>query len=295
VPLLLLGQLSLLLQGCMSVRATGSVPAAGEGGGVSAVVYADDAARRAGQPGPGGVLGELDRREGRGWAPVFRSLRPAWTVAGLAPGAYRVRFPARLDDAGNVVRIDEKPVNVKVVEGRIAKVEAVLDHVSPGLVVVGAVTVVVAVVLLSKFLEHHDLPEPPPPPPGLVKAVFYVTFDFAPVWQGVSDRAAPVATSHFPAAGALVAARRPRVVFSFTEPLSPPSLQGDAVTVLGESAGLVPGVVSYDAEHWWVVWQPAADLPGGDTFHVTLRADGVEDTAGNELKEAASFSFKTAK
>ncbi len=294
---LVAAQVVLASSSCVSVRTTGSRELAGGGGGVGVTVFPDDAARRGGRPGPPAILGELDRREGRDWVPVFRSLDPAWTVAGLAPGSYRLRFPARLDDAGNVVRLDTKPLEVRVREGRLTETRAVLRHVDTALVVAGVVTVVVAVVLLARYLEHHDLPEPPPPPPGLVETVFWVTLDASgePAWQGAGDRQPPQATSHFPASGALVAARRPRVVLAMSEPLRASSVAGNAVTVLGERSGLVGGVVSCDADHWWVVWEPQEDLAPGDTWHVTLAAGAVEDLSGNDLESPVSFSFATAR
>lgn len=294
---LVLGQVVLGLSSCLSVRAAGDRKAEGTGGGVAVAVFADDAARRAGKVGPDGVVGELERRDGRRWVTVFRSLEPSWAVAGLPAGKYRVRFPARLDQSGHVVRLSDNATTVKVKEGRISDVHATLEHVPTALVVVGVVTVVVAAVLISKYLSDHDLPEPPLPPPDVVEAIFYLTLDLStgPGWYGVGDRLPPQVTSHFPADRALVAARRPRVIFSLSEPLRPGELEGRGVTVLGEESGLVPGVVSYDAEHWWVVWEPRQDLPGGDTFHVTLAADALEDLAGNELSGPVSFSFSTAR
>ncbi len=177
--LLVVGQLTLMLTGCMSVQTTGTHPAQGPGGGVAVQVFADDSARRAGRPGPDGILGEVDRRAGGGWMPVFRSLNPAWTVVGLPPGAYRVRFPARLDEAGNVVRLSDKATTVQVRDGAITDVRAVLDHVSTGLVVLGVVTVVAIAVILTKETRDHGLPLPPPPPPELLDAVFYVSVNVA--------------------------------------------------------------------------------------------------------------------
>ncbi|OYV89983.1 MAG: hypothetical protein B7Z68_11785, partial [Acidobacteria bacterium 21-70-11] len=289
--LLVVGQLTLTLSGCMSVEATGTRPLQGPGGGVSVQVFPDDSARRAGRPGPDGILGEVDRQSGRGWVPVFRSLNPAWTVAGLPPGEYRVRFPARLDASGNVVRLSDKSTTVAVREGAVTDVRAVLDHVSTGLVVLGVVTVVAIAVILTKESRDHGLPLPPPPPPELLDAVFYVSINLAASsgWENPERSLPPAVTSHFPAAGAVVAARRPRLVFSLTEPLRPTSLNADGVTVLGEASGLVPGQVSYDAENWWVVWQPAVDLAPGDTFHVTLAKDAVEDLAGHEALIAAGL------
>jgi hypothetical protein len=297
VMALILGQLTLAISGCLSVQATTTRPSQGPGGGVAVQVFADDSAHRAGRPSPMGILGELDRKEGAGWAPVFRSLNPVWTVAGLPPGTYRVRFPASLDDSGNVVRLSENATILKVNEGHITEVRTILDHISPALVVVGVITVVVAAVLISEYVRDHGLPPPPPLPPGLANAVFYVSVNLipGPGWTSVSDRLPPGVTSHFPATDALVAARRPRVVFAFSEPLRPDEVKADGVAVLGEKSGLVPGLVSYDSEHWWVIWEPQADLAPGDTFHVTLAQDAVEDLAGNEPKAPTTFTFKTAR
>lgn len=294
---LLLGvQVTLLAGGCVSVKTTATRPSDGPGGGVAVAVYASDAARRAGVVGPPGLLGELERREGRRWRPVFRSLNPSWAVVGLPAGTYRVRFPARLTEAGDVERLG-RPVerSLKVQDGVITEVRVTLSHVPAALVAAGVLTVVVAAVVLAKFLDDHDLPTPPLPPPELMELAFYVSLDLAQLaaWQEVRDRQPPLVTSHFPAARAVVAARRPRVIFALSEPLAPRSLRADAVLVLGENSGLMDGVVAYDADRWWVTWTPAVDLPPGDTFRVTLTAQGVRDASGNELAAPVSFSFTT--
>ncbi len=294
--LLILGQLTLALSGCMSVRATGSHPTPGPGGGVAVGVFADDSARNAGRPSPAGILGELDRKDGAAWRPVFRSLDPTWTVVGLPPGAYRVRFPARLDDSGNVVRLSDNAAGVTVKDGSVTEVQAVLEHVSPGLVALGVVAVVAVAYVVTKEGHDHDLPLPPPPPPWLADVAFHVAVDIAiSAGAAKAEAAPPAVTSHFPASGALVAARRPRVLFAMSEPLQPGDVKGSAVAVLGESSGLVPGQVSYESEHWWVVWEPQTDLAPGDTFHVTLAQDGVEGPAGKEMEKPASFTFQTAR
>ncbi|MEW6338478.1 MAG: Ig-like domain-containing protein [Acidobacteriota bacterium] len=292
--LLVLGQM--ILSGCVSVRQTGSRPADGAGGGVAVRVFPDDAARKAGAPGPSGVLGELERREGGGWRPVFRSLDPSWTVAGLAPGTYRVRFPAMLDESGNVVRMDEKAFTVEVREGRITETEVTLRHVDKALVAAGVVVAIAAAIVLADFLDDNDLPDLPLPPPEVAEAAFYITMDIihSVTWQGLGDNLPPAITSHFPAQGALVAARRPKVIFAFSEPLAATEVEGQGVTVLGERSGLVAGDLAVDVEQWWLVWTPRQDLEPADTFHVTLAADAVEDARGNELREAVSFTFGTA-
>ncbi len=293
---LVVGQLTLALQGCISVGAAGSHPLAGPGGGVAVTVFQDDSARSEKRPSPAGVLGELERQDGTAWRTVFRSLDPTWTVVGLPPGKYRVRFPARLDDSGNVVRLSDNATEVAVNEGAVTDVNAVLDHVSTGLVILAVITVVVIIYFLAKETHEHGLPVPPPPPPWLADLVFHVGVNISfSTGAGSEPALPPVVTSHFPAQGALVAVRRPRVIYAMSEPLPPGHLKGDAVAVLGESSGLVPGQVSYDVEHWWVVWTPAADLAPGDTFHVTLARDGVEGPSGKEMESPATFTFKTAR
>lgn len=296
VAALLVVQAAWLAGGCVSVKTSATRPAA-SGGGVAVEVYAADADRRAGVAGPPGVLGELERQIGRRWQPVFRSLNPSWAVVGLPAGHYRVRFPARLSAAGDVERL-ARPVQrrITVRDGVMTDVQVTLQHVPPTLVAAGVVTVVAAAVLLAKFLDDHDLPKPPLPPPELAEVAFYVSLDLAQMaaWREVRDRQAPLVTSHFPAAGAVVAARRPRVIFALSEPLSPRLLRGDAVTVLGESSGLLNGVVSWDAAHWWVTWTPREDLAPGDVYHVTLAAEAVRDEGGNAPPHATSFWFKTA-
>jgi len=297
--LLVVTQLTLTLSGCLSVKAVGSHPEAGPGGGVAVRVFADDGARREGRPGPAGVLGELQRQDGKSWITVFRSLNPTWTVVGLPSGLYRLRFPARLDEVGNIVRLNEGAADVTVKDGAVTEVQAVLDHVSTGLVILAVLTVVVIIYLvLAKDGHEHGIPEPPPPPvPWLADVVFRVAVDLVFVATATPAAAvpAPAVTSHFPAENALVAARRPRVIFSMSEPLRPGEVKGDAVAVLGEASGLAPGQVSYDPEHWWVIWDPRADLAPGDTFHVTLGTDGVENGSGRELEKPVTFTFKTAR
>lgn len=286
-----------LLAGCATARVAGRHPAPGQGGGVRVRVFADDDARRAGRVLDGALSGALERREKQGWTPVFRSLDPAWTVAGLLPGRYRVRFDDTLDAAGRARGL-ERPVarSVEVRAGELVEVEVILDHVSPAMVAAGAVAVVAAAVLLHEWLDDVDLPTPPPPPAWLVDTVFWVTLDVATTPSTWVPRASSAqVTSHFPRADDLVAAPRVRVVFALSEPIAPAALAADAVTVETADGGLLPGDVSWDARRWWVVWTPAADLPRAARLTATLHADRLADPAGNPLAAAASFEFRTAR
>jgi Bacterial Ig-like domain len=288
-------QIALLAAGCVSVRTTGSHATGTDVGGVEVTVFADDGARKAGQVGPRFVVSHLERRQGETWQPVFHSLRPAWSVVDLPPGKYRLRFPAVLDDEGNAVRLDTEGKVFRVQKGKVAEVQTTLEHVPKGLIVAGVVTAVVAAVLLTDWFDDIDLPDLPEEVVYAADVAFHVTMDLAALNYCCSPYAdrTPVVTSHFPEDEALVAARRVRVVFAVSEPLDPSEVESGAVTVLAEGAGLVAGTATYDPENWWLIWSPDADLPRGDTFHVTLAANTFEDLGGNELDEPVSFTFKT--
>lgn len=298
-----LGVAALVLASCFSVQ-TRQRPAAVAGGettgGIALQVFADDDARQAATPGPRGLFVELDRQEGQAFVPVFRSLEPAWSVMGLAPGKYRLRFPSRLDPAGNVQPLDERARTVKVDAGKVTEVDAVLEHVDKGLIVAGVVAAVAAAILLDDWLDSHDLPTPPlppPPPPVVLDAIFWLSLDLADLpaapWIPAGPARPPVVTSHFPPDEALVAARRLRITFALSEPLDPGSVDPAGVAVLGESSGLLAGRTSYDAERWWIVWEAEGALPRGELFHVTLAEGAAEDTSGQDLAAPASFTFRT--
>lgn len=287
--------LATLLGGCFSVQTVGHRPAPGSGttGGVAMRVFADDSARRAGVTGPRGLASELGRKTGKDWSIVFRSLDPAWTVMNLAPGKYRLHFPARLDEQGNVVRLEERDQLLDVKAGEVTELTATLEHVNKAAVAVGVIAAVAAAVVLGEWLHDHDLPLPPPPPPGLLDTALYITFDAGAGWRTGGAPAAPIATSHFPEDGALVAARRLRITFALSSPFPVTRVNANGVKVLGESSGLLPGTLDYDGTRGWLIWTPEGDLPHGDTFHVTLEASAVEDSDGNELPAAMTFTFRT--
>jgi len=289
--------LGLVAFGCASLHTVGSAPFEGDGGAVRVRVFADDDARSAGRLLPSRIVGELERREVDGaWRPVFRSLEPSWTVAGLAPGRYRVSFSARLDGEGAVEAL-ERTVReeVRVVEGEAAQVELVLDHVSPAMIAAGAAGIVVAAVLLHELLDDLDLPAPPPPPAWAIETAFWVTLDLASAPDPWVERArGPQVTSTFPVEGDLVAAARPRVVLSLSEPLDPRSIGPASVRVTTADGRELPGTVSYDARRWWLVWEPEEALPRGESLTVTVDA-GLAGAEGEPLAGLAAFTFATAR
>jgi hypothetical protein len=286
-----------LLAACATIRESGRSTTPEAGGAVRVGVFADDEARRAGDLLPGSIAGVLEHREKGGWTAVFRSLDPSWTVAGLAPGRYRVRFDAALDRAGRPEAL-ERPVveTVQVRDGEAVDVEVILDHVSPAMVAAGAIGVVLAAVLLHEWLDDLDLPAPPRPPAWAVETAFWVTLDLAtaqPTW--VPRESAPQVTSHFPRAGDVVAAPRVRVVFALSEPIDPDLLGDDAVVVETADGERLPGRVSWDARRWWVSWEPDQDLPRAAQLRATLDGARVVDPAGHPLSASTRFEFSTTR
>jgi hypothetical protein len=322
------GMVALLLGGCLSMRSAAVPGGPEDGAGVSLIVFADDTTRRAGYAGPAGLASELVRREGGRWQPVFRSIHPAWTVTGLPEGRYRVRFPARLDEIGNKVALDEETRTFRVREGQVTELEATLRHVSPPLVVAGVAAGVVAAVLLHEWLGKNDLPRPfrlPEPPWWLVDVAVHLVIDLAldsgrydyqgypEPWPepgpgqgqppGGMDGSAgpgtgraprgpgPVVSGHYPPHGGTLSEPPVRLVFSLAQPMAPGRVWRDGVTVEGERSGLIPGELVYDAREWWLVWRPTERLPRRDTLHVTLAPGAVEDTFGRILSGPVSFTF----
>ncbi len=287
--------LALLLAGCTSIRQVGSRPFEGDGGAVRVRVFADDEARKAAAVLSAPIVGELERREGGRWRPVFRSLEPSWTVAGLSPGRYQVSFSARLNAAGEVEGLERSVTQrVDVVAGELAEVELVLDHVSPAMVAAGAVAIVVAAVLLHEWLDDLDLPSPPTPPVWAAETVFWIALDLADEPRGWVERpVGPTVTSHFPAAGARVESRRPRVLFALSEPLDPGSVEAGTIAVTTSEGEPVPGLTSYDAGHWWIVWEPEDELPAGRILHVALDAEGLAERSGAPFAGAVGFDFES--
>jgi len=282
---------------CTSIRTVDPAPFDGEGGALQVRVFADDDAREAGSVLSASLVGELERRgERRQWTPVFRSLEPSWTVAGLQPGRYRVTFSERLDERGEVEGLERRIAKeVEVVEGEVARVEVVLDHVSPAMIAAGAVGIVVAAVLLHELLDDLDLPTPPAPPAWALETAFWVTLDLAAAPDPWVERTrGPQVTSTFPEPDDLVAAARPRLVFSLSEPLDPSTVGPDAVEVRTAEGEPLAGRVEYDARRWWLVWEPAEDLPRGARIEATLAAE-LAGRNGEPLAPSPPLVFTTAR
>lgn len=287
--------LASLALGCVSVRRLEPepLPASDEAGALELRVYASDHDRRAGVVGPRHVESVLERRERDVWVPVFRSLEPAWRVEDLAPGRYRVTLPSVLDAEGNPVPVEDARKTVRVRQGQLSRLEGNLDHVPKGAIAAGIVGAVIVGALLHEILDDLDLPTPPP---ELVDVAIGVTVDLA-VWGGdrggvrAPDRP-PVVTSVFPEADALVAVPSLRVVVAFSEPLA--AVEPDAIRVTADRSGPLPGTTFWDEEHWWLVWEPAGDLPPGEEIAFEVEPSKVRDMSGRALRGVTRSTFRTA-
>jgi hypothetical protein len=292
------GLVATLLAGCFSVRSRrgGASEPGVEGGTVTLTLYADDASRRAGTPGPSGVASELACRDGRDWKPVFRSLQPTWTVSGLPAGRCRVSFRSQFDERGGVAALDERSRDVKVRAGEVTEVEATLRHVSKPMVVAGVAAGVVAAVLLHEWLGDHDLPTPPlppVPPPWVAEVAVHLVVDLAltyPVGPSGPYGPGPVVSGHHPDDGASVAPGRFEIVFALAQPLDLARLDSGGALVVDGRGRPVSGYLQYDAERWWLVWVPDGPLAPGH-YRVVLAADAVEDRAGRTLGSPVAFAF----
>ncbi|MEO8277627.1 MAG: hypothetical protein ABI639_15550 [Thermoanaerobaculia bacterium] len=297
---------ALLLTSCFSVQTHRRPLNEGDHttGGIALRVYADDAARKANTPGPRGLSIELDRKEGAKFRPVFRSLEPTWSVLGLPPGEYRLSFPERLDAAGEVQALDERPRMLRIHAGEVAEVDTVLSHVNKGMVVAGVVAAVVAAVLLDDWLGDHDLRPPlphlPPPPPDVLDAIFWISVSAGSEpyetheWHDSPEPLRPLITSHFPPADALVAAQKVRITFSLSGPIDGRTVSADAIRVVGENSGVLPGRCHYDADRWWIVWEGTGELPRDESFRVDLAGPAVAELRSDEPESALRFDFRSA-
>jgi hypothetical protein len=284
-----------LLASCATVRETGRGPIDGDRGAVRVAVFADDDAHAAGALLAESVAGVLEQRQGREWRPLFRSLDASWSVAGLEPGRYRVRFDATLDERGRPEALERPVVRaVDVRAGEVVDLELVLDHVSPAMVAAGAAAVVVAAILLHEWLDDLDLPRPPPPPSWAIDAAFWVALDLSSrpdVW--VPRERVPQVTSHFPRAGEIVPPGFVQVIFVLSEPIVPSLLIEDPIAVETEDGGWIPGTVRWDADRWWLVWEPDEELPPATRFRATLRAAELAESTGLLIAGATGFEFET--
>ena len=288
--LLLVALAPLALDGCVSIGVSRAplVPPgapAPPAGALAVSVFEKAGDRDAGRVAPFPVLSELARVTGSGEEAVGRSMAPAWSLADVPPGTYRLRVTRRLTPEGDIVALENPgDKTFEVPAGEKTTVSVVLKKVPVFWIVVAALTVVALVVLAISGARR--LPPPPPLPP--LPPVFVVI----PVGgRGESGPPAPGAADVFPAKGSVVSARRVTVTFLLSAPLAPDGIGDNAVLAVGSKSGEIAGAVSYVARDGLLRFAPSSDFLPGETVTVTLDLSKLRGAGGKEGSGRVSTSF----
>jgi hypothetical protein len=259
---------------------------------VTVAVYEKAADREADRHVPFPVLSEL-LQEGKSEILVARSMAATWTVKDLPAGRYRLRVTKRIDDAGNIVALDnpgDKTFDVSAGERTVVTV--VLRKVPVFWIVVAAITIIAIVVLAIIGIHKGDLPKPPPLPPLPPVAI---VIPLGPAGgEGGTAAPAPAAVDVFPAPGSVVAARRVAVTFLLSTPLAVGGIEDGAVLAVGSASGDVRGLTSYDADEQLLRFTPSADFVPGEEVTVTLDLSKVRGETGRAGSGRFSTAFKVA-
>ena len=223
---------------------------------------------------------------GSGEEAVGRSMAPAWSLADLPPGKYRLRVTRRLTAEGDIEALENPgDKTFEVSAGEKTTVSVVLKKVPVFWIVVAALTVVALVILAIAGSRHVHLPPPPPLP---LPPVFVVI----PLGgHGESGMPAPGAADVFPAKGSVVSARRVTVTFLLSAPLAPDGVGENAVLALGSKSGEIAGAVSYLERDGLLRFSPSRDFAPGETVTVTLDLSKLRGAGGREGSGKVSTSF----
>ena len=289
--LLLVALAPLALDGCVSIGVSRAplVPPPGapapQTGALAVSVFEKAGDRDAGRVVPYPVLSELARMTGSGEETVGRSMAPAWSLADLAPGKYRLRVTRRLTPEGDIEALENPgDKTFEVSAGEKTTVAVVQKKVPVFWIVVAALTVVALVVLAINGARH--LPPPPPLPP--LPPVFVVI----PLGgHGESGLPAPGAADVSPAKGSVVSARRVTVTFLLSAPLAPDGIGENAVLAVGSKSGEIAGAVSYVPRDGLLRFAPSSDFSPGETVTVTLDLSELRGAGGKEGSGRVSTSF----
>jgi hypothetical protein len=290
--ILLVALVPLALDGCVSIGVSRSALDSPRGaptpptGALAVSVFEKAGDRDSGRVASFPVLSELARVTGSGEEAVGRSMAPAWSLADLAPGKYRLRVTRRLTPEGDIESLENPGDRTfEISAGEKTTVSVVLKKVPVFWIVVAALTVVALVILAIAVSRHAHLPPPPPLPlPPVFVAI--------PLGgHGESGPPAPGAADVFPAKGSVVSARRVTVTFLLSAPLAPDGVGENAVLALGSKSGEIPGSVSYLERDGLLRFLPSRDFAPGETVTVTLDLSKLRGAEGQEGSGKVSTSF----
>jgi hypothetical protein len=110
------------------------------------------------------------------------------------------------------------------------------------------------------------------------------------------DTTPPAVTAVTPVDGSTTAATTAAVGATFSEPVAPATLSSSTFTLTGAGGAAVAATVAWDAGTGSAVLTPAAPLPAGAGFTVTVKGGpaGVADVAGNRMAADRVWHFTTA-
>jgi hypothetical protein len=290
--ILLVALAPLALDGCVSIGVSRSAlePPPGSAvpptGALAVSVFEKVGDRDAGHVAAYPVLSELARVTNSGEEAVGRSMAPAWSLADLQPGKYRLRVTRRLTAEGDIEALENPgDKTFEISAGEKTTLSVVLKKVPVFWIVVAALTVVALVILAIAGSRHVHLPPPPPLP---LPPVFVVI----PLGgHGEAGLPAPGAADVFPAKGSVVSARRVTVTFLLSAPLAPDGVDENAVLALGSQSGEITGAVSYLERDGLLRFSPSRDFATGETVTVTLDLSKLRGAGGREGTGKVTTSF----
>ncbi len=220
-------------------------------------------------------------------------MAPTWTVKDLPPGRYRLRVTKRIDDAGNIVALDNPgDKTFEVAAGERTVVTVVLKKVPVFWIVVAALTIVALVVLAIIGVHKGDLPKPPPLPPLPPVAIVIPLGPHG--GEGGPAAPAPAAVDVFPAPGSVVAAKRVTVTFLLSMPLVTGGIEDGAVLAAGSVSGEVRGRTAYDPDEQLLSFTPSSDFAPGEDVTVTLDLSKLRGESGRTGSGRFSTTFRVS-
>ena len=294
--------------GCLSTKVSHQAGEEGEKSGVIVRVFRSPGSAKAGISDRPGTLTELYRLDRGKETFLQRSLASEWGIDALAPGKYRLRINAIIDDRGNIreTRSGDRKTDFKVKRGKTTVVKVILKKTPTGLIVAATVTVVFIVVAIALLMGEHDVKPPPllfPDPKFLAAPLFMphlrpvvVAHEIwivpGPVYYTGTRREQappPRVTSVIPEPGAAVSGGRVVPTLTLSQPIETARVRPDNMLMLGSKSGIVRGTTVY--EKGLLRFIPDRNLAPGETVTVTVRAGGIVNPDGRRLAEDFSWGF----
>lgn len=106
------------------------------------------------------------------------------------------------------------------------------------------------------------------------------------------DAVAPTVTSNTPAGGATAVVATTNVTATFSEAVDASTVNGTNFTLTNAAGTAVAATITYDAATTTATLNPDASLAALTTYTATV--NGVQDTVGNQMTAAHTWSFTTA-